>query len=488
MKAGLTACFFLLSLSWGYSLDNLWQFDTHLQKAHHLILNLETDPAYALLSNPSLKANEFQKLYLLSLCETIDVLITEDEKKFLTMEANFRDRLTHLDGYPSGPEKLFLQAELNLQRGFNYLNFSQELNAVLSIRRAYNFTQECLRKYPNFIPIKKTSGVIQVMVGAVPDKYHWFMSLLGMRGSVVTGQKQLEELRLSKSSLNMEATILHYTIKGFINQQFDEASRGIEEYLKTQPDNRLVLFLGINMLEKNSQSEAALKLFQSLDQHPEGLQMVYTEYLRGEALTNKGEYAAAIQAYQKFITNFHSQSFKKDATYKISLCYWLLNKPDLARQNFEKAKKTGRDVAEPDKYASRQLEENVFPNPKILRVRFFTDGGYYTEARDVLQSILPSDLPSLKDQTEYYYRKARLAHKTGELLIAKMFYGQSIDMTGQNPWYFAANSALQLGYIAEAQKDKAMAKKYFEQALGFKRHEYKNSIDTKARSALEQLN
>lgn len=469
-------------------MDNLWLFDSNLQKAHRLILNLQTDQAYALLSNPALKASEVQKIYLLSLCETIHILITEDEKKFQTMEANFRDRLIYMESTPPGPEKLFLQAELNLQRGFNYLNQNQELNAVLSIRRAYNFAQECLRRYPNFIPIKKTSGVIQVMIGSVPGKYHWFMTLLGMKGSVLTGQKQLEELRLSKSSLNMEATILYYTIKGFINQQFDESSRGIEEYLKTEPDNRLVLFLGVNMLVKNSQGEEALKLFQALDQHQDGLQMVYIEYLRGEALTYKGEYAEAILAYHKFITNFRSQNFKKDAYYKIGLCYWLLNKVDLARQNFEKAKNTGRDVAEPDKYAARQLEENNFPNPKILRVRFFTDGGYYAQAQDMLRTILPSDLTSLKDQTEYYYRKARLAHKTGELFVAKVFYEQSIDMTGENPWYFAANSALQLGYIAQGQKDKVMAKKYFEQALNYKRHEYKNSIDSKARSALEQLN
>ena len=487
-KAGLTACFFLLSLSWGYSADNVWAFDANLQKAYQLILNLQTEQAYTLLSNPSLKENDLQKMYLLSFCETIDVLITEEENKFEKVEGNFRDRLVFLESLPPGPDKLFLQAELNLQRGFNYLNLSQELNAVLSIRRAYNFTQECLQKYPNFIPIKKTSGVIQVMVGAVPDKYHWFMSLLGMKGSVVTGQKQLEELRASKSSLSMEATLLYYTIKGFINQQFDEASKGIEESLKTQPDNRLLLFLGANMLMKNSQSEQALKLMQSLDQHPDGLQMYYIEYLRGEALTYKGEYALAIQAYHKFLTNFRSQSFKKDSYYKISLCYWLLNKPDLARQNFEKAKQTGRDVSEPDKYASRQLEENKFPNTKILRVRFFTDGGYFAEAREVLQTIMPADLTTLKDETEYFYRKARLAHKTGELSAAKLFYEQSIDMTGQNPWYFAANSALQLGYIAQAQKDKVMARKYFEQALGYKRHEYKNSIDSKARSALEQLN
>src|SRR5258708_9646561 len=164
-----------------------------------------------------------------------------------------------------------------------------------------------------------------------------------------------------------------------------------------------------------------------------------------------------------------------------------MNKPDIAKQYFEKAKKTGRDVAEPDKYAARQLAENQFPNPKILRVRFLTDGGYYREARDVLQTILLGDLITLKDQTEYYYRKARLSHKTGELPVAKLFYQQSIDMAGENPWYFAPNSALQLGYIAQTQKDKVLAKKYFDKALSYKRHEYKNSIDSKATSALDQL-
>ncbi len=487
LKAGLTACFFLLSFSYGRAVDNLWSFDAELQKAHYLILNLQTDQAYSLLVHASPRANEFHKMYLTSLCETVDILITEDEKKFEMVEAHFRERIAYLETLADGPEKSFLEAELNLQRGFNYLNLGQELNAVLSIRKAYNVTQECLRKYPAFIPIKKTSGVIQVMVGAVPDKYHWFMALLGMRGSVVTGQKQLEELRLSKSSLNLEATILYFTIKGYINQQFDEASKGFEDYLKVQPGNRLLLFLGVTMLVKNSQCEEALKLSQTLDQHPEGLPMFYIEYQRGEILISKGDFTAAILAYQKFINNFRSSSLKKDSYYKISLCYWLMNKPDIAKQYFEKAKKTGRDVAEPDKYAARQLAENQFPNPKILRVRFLTDGGYYREARDVLQTILLGDLITLKDQTEYYYRKARLAHKTGELPVAKLFYQQSIDMAGENPWYFAPNSALQLGYIAQTQKDKVLAKKYFEKALSYKRHEYKNSIDSKAKSALDQL-
>ena len=424
---------------------------------------------------------------MLSLCETVDVLITEDVKKFELIEVNFKERLRYIQSMAPSAETLFLEAELNLQRGFNLINLNQELSAVFAIKAAYNASQECLKKYPDFIPIKKTSGVIQVMVGSIPDKFHWFMSLLGMKGSVRVGQKQLEELKASKSSLSQEATVLFYTIKGLINQQFEEASKGIAECLKSDPGNRLLLFLGVNMMMKSSQSEEALALIQSLDRQTQGLPVYYIEYLRGEILLQKGDYTHAVQAYEKFIKGYKSQSFKKDSYYKISLCYFLQNKREMALKNFDLAKKNGKDVAEPDKAAAAQLREDKFPNAKILKVRFYTDGGYYKEAKEVLHSIVPNDLTTSKDQIEFYYRKARLSHKTGELPAAKLFYNQTIDMTGENPWYFAPNSALQLGYIAQSQKDYPAAKKYFEMALAYRHHEYKNSIDGKAKSALETL-
>ncbi len=485
-KAGIIACFFLLSFS-SFGIDRIWIFDPDIQKAYQLVLNLQTDQAYAELSKINSKRSELHKLYVLSLCETVDVLITEDAKKFEKIDANFKERLRYLQSLAPSAETLFLEAELNLQRGFNLINLNQELNAVFAIKAAYNSAQECLKKYPDFIPIKKTSGVIQVMVGSIPDKFHWFMSLLGMKGSVQVGQKQLEELRASKSSLSLEATVLFFTIKGLINQQFEEAAKGIVECLKSDPSNRLLLFLGVNMMMKNSQSEEALGLIHSLDRQTQGLPVYYIEYLRGEILLQKGDYTHAIQAYHKFIKGYKSQSFKKDSYYKISLCYFLQNKRELAQQNFELAKKTGKDIAEPDNVAAAQLREDKFPNAKILKVRFYTDGGYYKEAKETLHSIVPNDLLSSKDQIEFYYRKARLSHKTGELPAAKLFYNQTIDMTGENPWYFAPNSALQLGYIAQSQKDYPAAKKYFEMALAYRHHEYKNSIDGKAKSALETL-
>lgn len=483
-KAGVIACLFLL-IGISSRADNIWTFDPELQKIHQLVLNLQTDQAYKQLDK--VKTNDFHKMYVLSFCETLDVLISEDEEKFQKIESNFRERLRYLASLPAGSEALFLQAELNLQRGFNFMNLGQEFNAVWAIRNAYNLTQECLKKYPDFIPIKKTSGVIEVMVGSVPDKYHFFISLLGMKGSVVTGQKQLEQLRTSASSLNIEANLLYFTIKGLINQQIDEAVKGFNEILKEKPDNKLALFLGINMMMKNSQSEEALKLIHVLDATPGGLPMHYIDYLKGEILLQKGEYVGSVQAYQKFIANYRSQNFKKDAYYKISLAYYLQGKSDLAKINFDKAKVTGRDIVEPDHHADVQLKDDSFPNAKILKVRFYTDGGYYKEAKDLFHGITSNDLKSKRDQVEYYYRKARLAHKTSDVNAAKLFYKQTIDMSGESEWYFAPNSALQLGYIAQANHEYTLARKYFQMALTYKRHEYKNSIDGKAKSALEQL-
>ncbi|GHN03235.1 hypothetical protein WSM22_47240 [Cytophagales bacterium WSM2-2] len=458
-----------------------------MQKAYRLVLNLQPDKAQEVLSKIASPAEELHKIYVLSLSETVDILITEDQKRFDQLEINFRQRLQRVGDLPESAEKVFLEAELNLQKGFNLLNMGQNINAVLAIRRAYNSAQECIKKYPSFIPIKKTYGVIQVMLGSVPDKYHWFISLLGMRGSVATGQKYLQELRDSNSSLNTEATVLYFCIKGFINQQFGEAATGLDECLKEQPENRLLLFIAINMVMKDAQSEKALGYMATLDQHNQGLQMYYVDYLHAEALLNKGDYPNAITYYQKFLKGYRSQSFRKDAHYKIALCYWLQNNEPEAKTYFEKAKTIGRDQADPDKNAAMQLEENKFPNAKLLKVRFATDGGYYKEAQQFVKSIQFSELHSLKEQTEYFYRLARLAHKTEELSVAKIYYEETIKVAKENTWYFAPNAALQLGYIYRDQKDFEKARKYFELALSYRKHEYKSSIDTKSKSALDQL-
>lgn len=487
-KTGLLACFFFLIPLWASanSLLSSWKFDPELEAIYKDITNLRTEEAIAKLKKITDRSREHHRFYLQSLAECVTILVSEDEKRFPEYEKNFKDRVDRLEDEPESAETLFLRAEISLQRAFCHLNLSQEFSAILAFRQAYGIITECMEKHPEFIPAKKTSGVIQVMVGAVPDKYHWFMSLLGMKGSVRTGQRQLNELRNAGISLSVEAGILYYVIKGFINQQFDESSVGMAELLKKDPTNRLMLFITVNMMMKNAQSEDALKLIRTLDQQHNGLPVVYVEYLRADIQMQKGEYAKAIQSYARFMEAYRGSSFHKDATMKTALCYFLLGKPEIGGIWWEKAKKTGKALAEPDDYADHLLKEDI-PDNRILKVRFYTDGGYYKEAKQLLASINAATLKTPKDRAEFQYRKARLAHRTGDLAAARTLYLKTIELTGSNPWYFAPSSALQLGYLQQADGNKPEARKFFEMALTFRGHAYKNSIDSKARSALDDL-
>src|SRR5690606_41799738 len=70
---------------------------------------------------------------------------------------------------------------------------------------------------------------------------------------------------------------------------------------------------------------------------------------------------------------------------------------------------------------------------------------------------------------------------------ARRYYDDTIRACGDEPWYFAPNACLQMGYISLEAGDTTRAKDYFIKARKYPRHEYKNSIDSKAKSALATI-
>lgn len=498
LKTGLIACFFLtykfpvaFGSTDGKSLtvisERSWKFDAVLQVVYEKILDLKTAEAIRLLDGIKDEERRYYKIYLQSLAESVDMLVTEDMSRFPEVLKKFKARIMQLEAENKSADNLFLIAELNLQLGFCHLNLGENFSAILAIREAFILTRECMEKYPRYIPVLKTSGVLQVMAGAVPDKYRWFLNLLGISGSVETGQKQLNTLSKSTVSLSSEAAILYYTIKGFISQQFEESYRGIASLMKKDEPGRLLHFIGITLLMKQSRSEEAYQLIQELDAETVGLKLVYIEYLRGEILLQKGEYLSAIETYKSFLAQYPGSSFRKDASMKIAWCYHLMNQPAAAVQWRERAKKEGKAVAEPDVYAAEMLSENSFPDERLLRIRLLTDGGYLDQARTQVLSAGRTGFTGEKDRTEFIYRKARLEHKAGNVQAAKSYYLQVIEKSAKQNWYFGASSALQLGYLFMESTDYKSAQKYFEMAIAFGNHPYKNSIDGKAKAALDRV-
>jgi len=479
IKAGIFACLFLFPY---VTHAQEWKFTSNQQRAHQLVFDLRMADARNILG----EANSAADLYIISLSEIIELLLSEDPQQFHVYERRFESRMSDKSGR-STPAAQFLQAEMRLQWAFVYLKFGKELDAAFNLKSAYSIAETCRKKNPKFVPIRKTTGLLQVMMGAVPEKYNWLLSMLGMRGSISAGLKDLDLVRNSASDFSNEAHLLHALIQTFVLQNTEEGALEIGSLVSSSP-KKLETLLAAAVAIKNAESKVALSLLEgSVFNNSNDFDLIYRHYLIGEAYLHRNDYGKAINAYQLFIAGFKGKNYLKDAYYKIGLCHWLNGSPDKSNQFFAKARAAGTEASEADKHAARMLSSDELPNVLLSKVRYFTDGGYYAEADSTLVTITPADLPTKKDQAEYYYRKARISHKQKQYAAAKLFYAQALGMCGEENWYFAANATLQLGYLAMEENDIAEARRYFFRALEFRKHEYKNSIDSKARSALSQL-
>jgi tetratricopeptide (TPR) repeat protein len=472
--ASLTACLFCFVLP-GSAQSFVFQPD--IARAHKLTLDLHFQECRNTLKE-SADAKSLQAKYVANLNEAIEILLTEDPSLFSSYEKSFEDRLIK---NPKTNDEKFLVAEMKLHWSFVYLKFGHELDAASHFRDAYKIAMECRRKAPHYLPIRKTTGLLEVMVGAVPEKYNWIMDLFGMHGSIETGLKNLTEVGASESDLSKEAKLIRSLIEGYVLQQPVQAAKDLHAHLKEDSVNAFA-FGASSLYIKSSQSENAIPLLKSLV----GLTPL-VEYSLGEVLLQRGDYQEAINAYKNFIEHYRGENNLKDAWFKTGLCYMLLTNTESADSAFAIAKKTGKEIMEADRSAMRTLNAGAMPNLTLTRVRYATDGGYYENARMLLDKIPQGELTTQKNRVEYYYRRARLEHGTKHFEASKIFYQQVIDMAGDESWYFAPNACLQMGYLFLEEKNEGRAKEYFKKALSYKHHEYKNSIDSKAKTALNRM-
>ena len=89
-----------------------------------------------------------------------------------------------------------------------------------------------------------------------------------------------------------------------------------------------------------------------------------------------------------------------------------------------------------------------------------------------------------EQKTEYYYRLARIYDDLGRKEEAIAAYLTTIRLGEKQREYFAAKAALQLGYIYEKRQDPSQAIGYFQKCVAIKDHDYKNSLDQKAKAGM----
>ena len=419
------------------------------------------------------------------------LVISQDASRYEATIAAQDARLAALAKAPASALRDYAQAEIRMHQAMSELVFNHEIRGAWNLRQTVGLLQAAARRYPAFVPLRKTLGVCQFGIGSLPEGYHWLLKLLGLSGSVEEGLRNLDLAATRPNDFQTESRILLAVIHETYYKRPAEALALVESLRREQPDNLLFTYLTISLNKRQHHTDAALAAYRTRPAGPAYLPVAYLHHMAADLLLYQGDYRSSETENQQFLRDYQGQYYRKDAAFKLYLAAWLGGQPAATVERYrQQINLAGPLALEEDLYAQHFYHDALPLNPVLTRARLQTDGGYYQLALSTLRQFEPSSFTPARDQLEAPYRRARVWQGLLRPDSARLDYLRTVRRAaalGQPPYYFAPQAALQLGYLALAAGQRAAAKAYFAQALAYPKHEYKNSTDQKAKLALRDL-
>ncbi|TLM91810.1 tetratricopeptide repeat protein [Hymenobacter jeollabukensis] len=416
-----------------------------------------------------------------------ELVISQDASRYQTIIDQQDAALAALDAQPRTALRDYVRGEIRLHQAVAQVMFGHELQGAWSLRQAYLQVQQNARRWPGYLPTVKTLGLCEFLIGSVPEGYRWFLNLLGLPGNTEAGLQHLRTAAQRPHDFQPEAQILVALIRQTYYGADEEAAALVARLSREQPDNLLFSYLGMSVQKKLHHADQALAYYRNQPTGPTYVPVAYLHHMAADLLLYQGQYTASERANQQFLSEYRGVHYRKDAWFKLYLAYWLSGDAAQAERSRQQISKGGDTTVEEDRYAQRFVDDRVPLSRPLTRARLQIDGGYYRPALATLDEFRATGATPLRDRLEEPYRRARAYHGLQRLDSARLYYGRCITASGTAPYYFAPQSALQLGYICQEAGQKAQAKAYFQQALSYGKHEYKTSTDAKAKVALASL-
>lgn len=484
-------CSFSINHSTPRTGKGIFDFNQRCRSAYHSILQLKFDVGSALLreekkENPHNLIVDLLENYI----ECITLFFNEDPGYYERFKVSWDRRKSRMEaGDSHSPYYLFSQGILHFQKGALDLKLGHYWSAGWDMHAAYKRFRENQALFHRFHPNAVYYASMQVVAGTIPEGWRWLSQLLGIRGDIRSGTRQLD-LFLQQTDadavLFREEAVFYYSyLKYYIENDRKGAFRLLEQQQPDLRSHHLFSFLAVNLHLNNQQSEEAVQIIKNRSMEAGYLQTPLWDFEMGNARLYHLESDAA-QYLEQFLQKFKGSFYRKDALQKLSWHHYLNNDLSKAASYRARVISEGKAQTDPDKQAYREAKTGTWPHHILLKARLLFDGGYYQEALRLLAGKRTADFNLPKDKLEFCYRVARIYDATDRKKDAIVFYREAIRLGEFRKEYFAARSSLQLGLLYEAWNDKPQALQWFQRCLEMEDHEYENSLEQRAKAGIQR--
>jgi tetratricopeptide (TPR) repeat protein len=489
MKRTVVIIGLLLSCGW-LSAQKVYEFNSVCQQAYQEITKLRIGPGLALVEKARQQnPDNLIPVLLESYADFYTLFLNEDPKEYQALYPKFLQRIDLLnEGPKSSPFYYYCLSMLRMQRAAASIKFGKFWDAGWDCRRAYQLIKENRKQFPTFSPNDLTYGALQAITGTIPKGYKWLAAIFGMRGS------QTEGMRIVKAFINSndpwaklffnEAAFMYPYLLFYLENKKEEALAFTQQRKLDLVNNHLHAYMAANLGINNKQAEFARNIILNRNRSEDYIKTSVWDFELGYTRLYHLETQEAARDLESFLANFRGKFYVKDALQKLSWCYYLQGNLSKAEETRKRVLQKGATDSDADKQALRDAKTGRWPNILLLKARLLSDGGYHSDAAALLQGKTEDDFPAEEDKLEFAYRVARIYDDLGRDEDAIRNYLIAIRMGEHRTEYFAARAALQIGQIYEQKGQKAMAIQYYQRCIDMDDHEFKNSLDQRAKSGI----
>lgn len=427
-------------------------------------------------------------VFLDNYIDFFQLFFNEDAVDYQAWKGRLERRIELMgEGPDSSPFTLFSRSVIHFQWAAVKIKFGDNWDAGWEFRRSFLESQECLKKFPGFSPATMVGGAMKVVAGTIPDSYKWLSSLLGIRGSIKSGMEDLDRFLHDDDGWSGlyrdEATFYGLYLQFYILNQHEQVFAYIRGHSLDVQGNYLFAYLYANLCINDQQSALAEQIIEGRSHGAGYLDMPVWDLEMGYASLNHLEPGTPIYL-ERFLRRFKGRFYVKDALEKLSWFYYLKGDQGVADSLRRLVLLRGIAESDADRQAMKDARSGQWPDKTLLQARLLSDGGYFGEALQTLQGVSPSSLSRPEERCELAYRFGRIYDGLGRKDEAIAAYLTTIKTGEHLKEYFAARAALQAGYIDEERGDCAGAIGYFQKCLSLKDHDYKNSLDQRAKAGV----
>src|SRR5882757_3302023 len=171
-----------------------YDFNTTCRQAYQSIIELRLEDGRQLLETEKKRdPNNLIPFFLDNYIDFFQLFFNEDPAQYAAWKNRLDQRLELMSQGPeSSPFHLFTRSVIHFQWAAIQIKFGNNWDAGWDFRRSFLQSRDCAKRFPDFSAALMLSGAMQVVAGTIPDGYKWLSSLLGIKGNIAAGMRQLE--------------------------------------------------------------------------------------------------------------------------------------------------------------------------------------------------------------------------------------------------------------------------------------------------------